>query len=256
MSPVRFRQQLEGLLAAGYRFLPLGDVVDHSSRGGKLPARAAVVTFDDGFANVYQHAFPVLKELSVPATVFLVTGFIGSAEPFPFDRWGQIHRGTSPDENWRPLSWAEIEEMHASGLVEFGSHTHTHASFKRRPDDLLRDLRVSISVLNRRLGATRRPFSFPFGSARDGFVDAELVEAARRAGVTCALTTEIELVDPRTSPMSWGRLEIVQSDTPAIARAKMEGWFNWMAVPREGLRSSRRIISPTSLRGQAGRARR
>ena len=243
VSPRRFREQLEGLIDAGYRFWPLRDVLAYASNGNRLPRRVAVITFDDGFANVYLHAFPVLKDLGVPATVFLATAYVGNSEPFPFDHWARRHRGTVPDDAWRPLSWTEIREMEASGLVEFGTHTHSHASFKRRPDDLFRDLRRSVSVLNRRLGSSDRAFSFPFGSVRAGFIDAGLLDAARRAGVTCGLSTEIELVDTRTSPFSWGRLEIVDSDTPAIARAKLQGWFGWMRGPREVLRRVRRAAS-------------
>jgi peptidoglycan/xylan/chitin deacetylase (PgdA/CDA1 family) len=243
VTPGRFREQLKGLIDAGYRFWPLRDVIAVASDGARLPARVAVVTFDDGFASVYLHAFPVLKDLGIPATVFLTTAFIGDSDPFPFDRWGLIHRDAVPDDAWRPLSWTEIKEMEASGLVEFGTHTHSHANFKRRPDDFLQDLRRSVSVLNRRLGRRDRAFSFPFGSVRAGFIDEELIDAAKRAGVTCGLSTEIELVDTRMSPFSWGRLEIVDSDTPAIARAKLQGWFGWMRGPRELLRRVRRLAS-------------
>ena len=251
VTPRRFREQLEGLIDAGYRFWPLRDVLASASRGEHLPGRVAVVTFDDGFASVYLHAFPVLKDLGVPATVFLTTAFIGDPDPFPFDHWGRRHREAVPDDAWRPLSWTQIKEMEASGLVEFGTHTHSHANFKRKPDDFFQDLRRSVAVLNRRLGKRDRAFSFPFGSVRAGFVDGELIEAAKRAGVTCGLSTEIELVDTRTSPFSWGRLEIVDSDTPAIARAKLQGWFGWMRGPREVLRWVRRLASSMpSARGE------
>ncbi len=256
VGPGRFREQLEGLIRAGYRFWPLRDLIAHASDGSPLPGRVAAVTFDDGFASVYLHAFPVLKELGVPATVFLTTAFIGDPDPFPFDRWGRCYRDAVPEDAWRPLSWTEIKEMEASGLVEFGSHTHSHANFKRRSDDLFRDLRRSVSVLNRRLGKGDRGFSFPFGSVRAGFVDEALIDAAKRAGVTCGLSTEIELVDTRTSPFSWGRLEIVDSDTAAIARAKLQGWFGWMRGPRELLRRVRRLASRIPAgqgRGSGGR---
>jgi len=134
--------------------------------------------------------------------------------------------------------------MEASGLLEMGTHSHTHASFKRKPEVLQEDLWTSLALLTERLGPRPRPFAFPFGSVRGGFADANLVKAARQSGVTCSLTTEIELVDFKTSPFEWGRLEVIQTDSSAVVRAKVEGWYNWMTFTRESFRLLRRALSP------------
>jgi cell division protease FtsH len=65
-----------------------------------------------------------------------------------------------------------------------------------------------------------------------GFAGADLAQAARRTGVTCGLTTEIELVDPAADPFTWGRVEAVESDSAATCAAKLSGWYNWMGTTR------------------------
>jgi peptidoglycan/xylan/chitin deacetylase (PgdA/CDA1 family) len=240
VTPGRFRRQLEGLLQRAYRFAPLSDVVADAARGQAPPRRTVVVTFDDGYDNVREYALPVLRDLDIPASVFVTTAYIGSNEPFPFDPWADRNRGSAPPATWRPLDWEGCTVLAASGLVEVGSHTHTHRDLRADPDAFEQDVRTSLEVLGSRLGAGPRPFAFPYGNVSSGFAGTELVAAARRAGVTCGLTTEIELVDPTRDPFSWGRVEAVESDSPATCAAKLAGWYGWMGYTR---RAFQRVAS-------------
>jgi peptidoglycan/xylan/chitin deacetylase (PgdA/CDA1 family) len=232
VRPATFRRQLEGLVEQGHRFLPLGEVLTVSAQGGALPPNTVVVTFDDGYASVRTEALPVLQALGIPATVFVATAFIGRREPFPFDPWGRAHAETVAPADWRPLTWAECAELESSGLVEIGSHSHTHADLRSRPDEFETDVATSVGLLDERLRRQPRPFAFPYGSVRSGFAGPALREAARRAGVTCGLTTEIELVRPGQDPFGWGRIEAVDSDGPAVLAAKLGGWYAWMGPAR------------------------
>jgi peptidoglycan/xylan/chitin deacetylase (PgdA/CDA1 family) len=230
VSPARFRAQLEGLLERDFQFARLGDVVALSERGERMPPRSVVVTFDDGFANVHEHALPVLADLGIPATVFVVTSFIGSSEPFPFDPWAPKARHATASNMWRPLDWAACKELDESGIVDIGSHTHTHADFRGRPEAFEHDVRASLESLQSHLGPGPRAFAFPFGAR--AFASSELKRAAACAGVTCALTTEIELADPRGDRYAWGRVEAVESDSATVCASKLTGWYNWMGVTR------------------------
>jgi peptidoglycan/xylan/chitin deacetylase (PgdA/CDA1 family) len=238
VAPDRFAAQLEHLLAAGHTFLPVGAVVERARAGRPLPPRLAVLTFDDGYLNLHRNVWPVLRRLQVPATVFVATAFLDGREPFPFDDWGRRHRGQAPPVAWQPLGWAECREMEASGLVEIGSHTHTHRNFRGRPEAFTADLDTSLRLLEDQLGPGPRTFSFPFGSVRHGHAGPELVAAARAGGVTCSLTTEIELADPRASQFGWGRLEVGEHDTGAVVTAKLNGRYAWMGAAREGFRTA------------------
>lgn len=79
-----FRSQLE-FLSKHYRFVTLQQVIRALDRGEPLPVRAALITFDDGLKNNYSVAYPVLKEMGIPAAIFLTVNMIGGGEMFWFD---------------------------------------------------------------------------------------------------------------------------------------------------------------------------
>lgn len=80
---VFFKQML--YLKKNYRILPLHELVERSLEGS-VPYKSVAITFDDGYQNIYKHAFPILKELNLPATVFLPTSFVGKLDLLWFDR--------------------------------------------------------------------------------------------------------------------------------------------------------------------------
>jgi len=227
VTPGRFRRQLTGLAQCGYEFWSLGQVLEYATRGESIPAKVVAVTFDDGYESVYTNAWPVLRELDIPATIFVNTAFLDSDAPFPFDRWGVKNRRLIPEAAYRPLRTSQYREMLASGLIGLGAHTHTHADFRNRNAGFEADLNTSVEILRRQFGIEHVPFAFPFGRYRLGYVTDELLAAARRVDVTCALTTECELVDPSTDPFGWGRFNVYDWDTPRTIAARLRGWYGW-----------------------------
>ncbi|MGY3038762.1 peptidoglycan/xylan/chitin deacetylase (PgdA/CDA1 family) [Rhodanobacter sp. TND4EL1] len=83
-SPERFREQMR-LLKQHFRPMRLGDVAAMLDAGKPLPPDAVVVTFDDGYDDNYRNAYPILRELGIPATFFVSTGHIDSGRPFAYD---------------------------------------------------------------------------------------------------------------------------------------------------------------------------
>src|SRR5262245_32596442 len=83
------------------------------------------VTFDDGTADFADEALPVLVDHRVPVTIYVATRFVDEGLSFPHD---------GP-----PLSWTALRDAHTTGLVDVGSHTHSHALLDRLPPDELPD---------------------------------------------------------------------------------------------------------------------
>ncbi len=225
VEPRRFRAQLAGLLRRGYAAWPLRLVLEQMKRGEPVPRNVFVVTFDDGYENVFRHAFPILLELKVPATVFLATAYLGRDEPFPFDDWSAKGSARVPTDAWRPLSIVQCRAMQSTSLIELGTHTHTHADFRNRPEDLRRDLVESQDVLLQEFGLRDATFAFPYGTRSTGFSGPVLSQAAREAGTLCSLSTEEDLVLPGCDPFDWGRLHVHDDDTASTLAAKLDGWY-------------------------------
>lgn len=83
-SPDEFRWQMR-FVRDNFDVVSFKDVNDHLQGRARLPSRALVVTFDDGFDDNYHHAYRILKDVGIPATFFVSTGYIGTEEVFWFD---------------------------------------------------------------------------------------------------------------------------------------------------------------------------
>jgi peptidoglycan/xylan/chitin deacetylase (PgdA/CDA1 family) len=238
VEPRRFRSQLEGLLSRGFSFVSLRAVLAARETGEPLPQRTAVITFDDGFQSVYTNAWPVLRELRVPATIFVSTAYLDSDAPFPFDDWGITHQRQVPADDYRPLTTAHCREMLADGNIDIGAHTHTHRDLRLRVDEFQQDLQISVDDVRARFGTRDVTFAFPFGSPYLGYAGGELANAARRTSVLCALTTECVPVELHGDPFTWGRFNAFCWDTGATLAAKLNGWYSWAPQLRQRVAKS------------------
>lgn len=252
VRPERFRMQVAGLLERGFTVWPLQRLIDHGRRGLAVPDKTIVITFDDGYECVYRHAWPALADLGACATVFLNTQYLDSERPFPFDPWARRLEACLPDDAYRPLRSEQCTEMQASGVIELGSHTHSHADFRKRPAALRADIEQSLDILRSRFGRSEVTFAFPFGRRSHGFVSDDLIAAAQGAGVLCSLSTDGALVDPTTDPFSWGRFSAYDWDTGATLAAKLEGRYEWVERMRGWAQRARTVGLSKPLDVRAG----
>jgi len=141
------------LAARGYVSVPLHDLTARHEGRAKLPPRAVIITFDDGFAGFAEHAVPVLLAHDWSATAFLPTGRLGGNE----DWYGA-------DEPARPLmSWKQIEDLAARG-IDFGGHSVSHADLtKLDTAELEREVHRPLEDIERHLGWTPAGFAPPYG---------------------------------------------------------------------------------------------
>ncbi|HEY5725233.1 MAG TPA: polysaccharide deacetylase family protein [Methylomirabilota bacterium] len=138
-----FEQQMTHV-ARTYRILPLTELVEQLRRGG-LPRNALAITFDDGYRDNLTHAAPILARLGLPATIFLATGFIGTAEVPWFDRLAQGFKKSRHDRLHTP--WGEELDLSAEP-ARLRAMARTLDRFKRLPDEeRRRDLDAILGAL-------------------------------------------------------------------------------------------------------------
>jgi peptidoglycan/xylan/chitin deacetylase (PgdA/CDA1 family) len=151
VAPARFRSLLELMLAAGFRFVTVAELA-RISASATPPPGLAVVTFDDGMRNNHSTALPILRELEIPATIYVASDFIGGRSPW-----------IGPGGDGAMLDEAEIRELAAAGW-EIGAHTITHSDLSQSDYEVcLREIRGGREVLERITGAQVQTFAYPFG---------------------------------------------------------------------------------------------
>jgi len=161
ISPEIFGQQM-AILAERWKPVPLLDLVIRLEEGQPFDRREVAVTFDDGTEDNFTHAYPVLKQHRVPATIFLITENIGQPGF---------------------LSKTQIAEMADQGTT-FGSHTLHHAYLPKLPMDCVREELVESRRKLQGMGLAADLMSYPAG----GFSQ-EIAHAVQEAGYRAACTT-------------------------------------------------------------------
>jgi len=172
-----FESQMQ-YLAKAYNPISLETMAQHLREGTPLPAKAIAVTFDDGYLDNYENAYPILQQYGVPATIFLTTGFIETGE---IPAWDKEYYTA---EKALMLSWAQVREMSDSG-ISFGSHTLTHPFLTRiPPEQVQREIRLSKDIIEQQIGKPVTTFSYPSGD-----FDSDTIGIVKEVGYSAAVTT-------------------------------------------------------------------
>ncbi len=163
VPPALFEQQVAWLIEHGYTTVTMEHLARCMRGQARCPAKPVALTFDDGYADAYTAALPILRKYQATATFYLVTEFIGQPGY---------------------LTWAQVRALHRSGM-EIGAHTLSHADLPYlAPLTAYREMSLARVSIGREIGAPVRSFCYPYGH-----YTLELAEAARRTGYTNATTT-------------------------------------------------------------------
>ncbi|HET7127688.1 MAG TPA: polysaccharide deacetylase family protein [Gaiellaceae bacterium] len=224
VRPDAFRAQLELLLGAGFRFVSVSEFASRCA-GDAPPAGLAVLSFDDGMDDNHDVVLPILAELRLPATVYVVTGLIGKPNP-----WMGRESGA------RMMNHEELRELVAGG-VEIGAHTITHPDLSRLAyDACLHEMDGSRRELENLLAVSVKTFAYPF--CRYGPAARLAVE---RAGFEAAVTCQ--------GLGSWDRFELKRSlitgkDELPMFLLKLTDAYQPLfdSLPGRAVRSSTRAI--------------
>lgn len=171
VTPAAFDAQMAYLAKNGYTVLPLARLPALLEGREPIPRKAVVITIDDGYRSTFDVAYPVLRRHRFPATVFLYSDFVGA-----------------PDA----LTWAQMKDMTASGLVDIQPHSKTHANLTLRPGDegearykerTRREVDAPVESIRAQLGTASVAFAYPYGDVNDT-VMGELRAKGVKLGVT------------------------------------------------------------------------
>jgi peptidoglycan/xylan/chitin deacetylase (PgdA/CDA1 family) len=192
VSPQRFREQAQALVAGCWNTVHLDELERPA-----VTAKRVAITFDDGFLSNREHAWPVLAELGLRSTTFVVTTLLGRD-----NAWDGAHMPRYPLLNEDDLRAAD------AALMRFESHSASHASLPQLGEQaLIRELVESRLSLEALLGRRVESFAYPFGSWSPRVRD-----SVQRAGYRRACSCRIGRNNARTDPLLLRRIEIGEAD--------------------------------------------
>ncbi len=208
VSPESFVRQMGFLHSRRYNIVGLDKVASYISKKEKAPPKTLAITFDDGYYNNYQYAYPVLKKYNIPATIFVIVDKIG--EP------GYV-------------GWKELKEMSDSGVITIGSHTVSHKWLPSLGSDRLKDeLERSKRIIEEKLGKEVDFLCYPIGAVND-----RVERAAKDAGYYCAVGTNPRRFAP-DDIFAIKRIKISRtSNSMFVFWIETSGYYTWIKEQRD-----------------------
>jgi peptidoglycan/xylan/chitin deacetylase (PgdA/CDA1 family) len=200
VSPTQFDSHLAYLREAGYETISFVQLAYAAIRQAELPAKPVLITFDDGYRDGYENAFPLLKKYGYKATFFIFTQPIETA-------------------NVDFLSWDMVIEMHKAGM-EFGSHSHTHPDLSSGSlDFVFGEVLTSKQLIEQHIGEPVRFFCYPAGR-----YDNLTMEVVKSAGFWGAVTTRWGVEHSLENRFELPRVRVHGSDTAQDLAYKLSGF--------------------------------
>ena len=184
VAPRDFAQQMRWLHSHGFHAVSQFQLFAALERGARLPSQPVMITFDDGYRDVFTNAAPVLARLHMPATAYVITSRISGSDP-------------------SFLTWRELAGLERDGIT-IGSHTVHHLELPLLTDAVaLHELLASRLALQRRLHHPVQWFAYPAGAE-----NAHAVSLVGRAGYVLAMTTHPSSLQRANAPLELGRYEV------------------------------------------------
>jgi len=201
VDPAELAKQLDVL--SQHDVVPLDAALDRLDDGD--PSPSVVLTFDDGFEDVYQHAWPLLRDRRLPFTVYLASAYAGASM-----RWdGSTATGTG-----RGLTWDQLREMTESGLCTLGNHTATHCVPHLMSEQ---ELDTCSDTVELQLGMRPRHFAWTWG------VPVPSVLPAVRERFRSAATGGLGRNTPDVDRHALTRVPVRRTDPISFFAAKIRG---------------------------------
>lgn len=191
-----FERQMSYLRNEGYHAITPDQLNDYLNNGSPLPEKPVLITFDDGYRDNYENAFPILKKYDMTATIFLVSDFMDR-----FDNY---------------LTWAQVQEMSESGIY-MGVHTLSHFELTGLSDtDLDQQLEGGKLAIEWKTLKFAEYIAYPCGSYND-----KVLAHTRKSGYKGGFTVHYDLVHPGDNPYLLSRVPIFGHNSHSFLKFKL-----------------------------------
>lgn len=198
LTPERFEEHLRYFRDAGYTSIRMYDLVMYLQQGWPLPEKPVILSFDDGYADHYTIAFPLLRKYGFTGIFFIITGFLDERR-----------------EGY--LSWDQVQEMHVAGM-EIGVHSYTHPDLRGQTlDYIVWQTLGPKQAVEAHTGQPAPFFCYPFGR-----YDEQVIAVVKSAHYWAGVTTHQGLLHTSERAFEIARVRVRGSDSPAELALKIE----------------------------------
>ncbi|MDC5153578.1 polysaccharide deacetylase family protein [Acinetobacter baumannii] len=211
VKPAEFEKQVAWMKAQGFHFVTMHELQEN---WGKHPAKTVAITFDDGYLDNLQNAYPILEKYQAKATIYVVV----DRHDRDWSTYKKAHHNSGELAREPKLSDEQVRFLAKSGLVEIGSHTMTHANLDKLTDEeCLQELGQSKQQLEQMIDQPVTSFAYPFGiySQRD-------VELAKQVGYCNAVTTKEGIDTAQPDFMQLQRIKISGKDSLFAVKCRLK----------------------------------
>lgn len=182
ISPENLKKQLSLVKELGYTTLTMSELNDYIINSKEVPKKSILITFDDGYADNYVHAFPILKELDMKATIFVISSGIDGGYYMSSD---------------------QLKDMIKHG-IDIESHTVNHVHLNTLSyEEQLKELKDSKAAIEKVTNKEVLSIAFPFGDFND-----DTLKAATNAGYSVAFTTNRGLANRTDNKVALDRIYV------------------------------------------------
>ncbi|OGX17887.1 MAG: hypothetical protein A3K83_07835 [Omnitrophica WOR_2 bacterium RBG_13_44_8b] len=203
VTPENFDRQMAYLKNKKYNVISFDQLVSGMKQNKKPRRHTVVITIDDGYKDVYQYAFPILKKYAFPAIIFLISDYVDTKDDF--------------------VSWEEVKTM-SNGGIAFGAHTRRHLLLTTltTEEELRDEIGGSKYIIERKLGIPVDYFCYP-----SGVFDDKVKTMVKNTGYKGACGIHLFCTGNDTT-YELKRIKITNSDTtkPFNYLSKLSGYYN------------------------------
>lgn len=197
ISPEKFKEQLQYLKDNNYTPITLDELYDYLRNNKEIPGKPVVITFDDGYKGNYEYAYPLLKEFKFPATMFVISNYVGGTDF---------------------MTTEQLKEMSNNG-IEIESHTSKHDDLSKLNEteqvETLKNAKTSLEKI------IEKPVDFvayPFGRH-----NSNTRIAAEKAGYKLGFNLNGNFADRKDHNFNMDRIYVNGNDSLKVFESKLTG---------------------------------